>query len=126
MTIEEGLVAFVAANCPAAGGQLLPRIPKNPSFPLHTYQRISGPRDHSHSGPSGLANPRFQINTYARKLTQAKAAAEELRRAMDGYKGLMGAVDVQECFLATDRFDYDPVLLLWRYISDFRIRHREV
>lgn len=129
MIIEEGLVAYiptVTAVHALIVARFYPlRLPENPTYPAVTYQRISTPRIHAHTGPSHLAYPRFQLDCYATTYLGAKAVATAIRVALDGYKGLMGAVDVQECTVIDERDFYDPATRIWRISLDSIIGHQE-
>ncbi len=129
MIIEEALRTYVigvTAVSALIGSRFYPlRIPENPTYPAVTYQRISGPRIRSHTGPSNLAYPRFQLDCYGATYLSAKASATALRVALDGYKGLMGTVAVGSVLLMDDRDDYDPATRIWRVSLDFIIGHQE-
>lgn len=103
MTIEAGIYAYLIANSGVfalVGTRIYPQvIPQDAEMPAMAYQRISGPRDHSHSGPSGLVVARMQLTCMAASYDGAKALGEAVRAAMDGYSGTMGTVTVDACLL---------------------------
>lgn len=129
MIIEEGLSAYVTAVTAVQAlivARFYPlRLPENPTYPAATYQRISGPRVHSQTGPSQLAYPRFQLDCYASTYLGAKAVAGALRVALDGYKGLMGTVAVGSVLFMDDRDFYDPATRIWRVSMDIIVGHTE-
>lgn len=110
--IEDGLYAHLIAYAGLAaliGDRVYPlKAPQDAIYPLLNYQRISGPRVHSHNGPSGLAHPRFQLTAWASSLIEAKLVVAQARAAVDGFKGTMGDVDINGCFVVNEIDHYDP------------------
>lgn len=127
MTLEEGLVTFLKAFSPAiAGGRIHPlELPQGTALPAVTYQRISGPRVRTLSGPGGKARARIQLDGWANTYAEAKALATQLRQALDGYKGLMGTVQVDNVSLDTDWDRNDPEREIKGVGMDFEFSHVE-
>jgi hypothetical protein len=111
------------------------RAPQEVTAPYVIFQRISTIRDHSHSGPSGLANPRYQFDAYAATPEEADAISDQIRLALDGYTGtvtsgespaLFPDVWIQGIFAEDERdITFDDKAELHRTSSDFFIFHRE-
>lgn len=78
------------------GTRIYPQIlPQDPTFPAITYSQTSGVRDRViREGPSGRARPRITINCWGERYSQARALADAVRIALDGYRGIMGSTDV--------------------------------
>ena len=132
MTIETAITRHLTENAGLAGvlgGRVYPkRMPQNPTYPTIVYHRISGAREHSHDGSSGLAHPRFQLDLWAKTHIAAKDLAEKVRAALDGYKGVMGGVggvDVNGVFLEDDDDGYDDDLQVYWWRMDFTLWHSE-
>jgi hypothetical protein len=127
VAVEEDLVAFLEANtAELTSDRIWPnRRPQNASVPGVVYQRIDTPRAHAHSGPSGLAHPRFQFSCWGRTLAEAAGVAEQLRLAIDGYQGDMGDTYVCSALVANEIDDEDIDTGTWRRIVDVIIWHRE-
>lgn len=106
MTLEEGLVAYLAANEGVAalvGTRIYPLVvPQDAALPALAYQRISSPREHVHTGASGLVRARIQVTNVGGTYSAAKALAETVRVAMDGYSGAMGTVAVGAALLMNE------------------------
>jgi hypothetical protein len=65
-------------------------IPQDQSLPAAAYQRISGPRDHTHDGRSD-GRPRIQITLLGSTYAEAKSLATAVRASLDGRRrGLPG------------------------------------
>jgi hypothetical protein len=101
--------------------------PQNAATPFITYQRISGPRLRSLLGASGQANPRIQIDVYGASYASAKAVAEQVRLALDNFRGTVAGVVIRACSLESDRDLIDPDVdpPLHRVSHDFTIWHDE-
>lgn len=129
MTIESGLYRHLSAD---AGVSALvgTRIHKgiatqNQTRPYITLFPVSNPKLRSLTGPSGLANPRIQIDSWGDTYASAKSVAEAVRKALDGFRGLMGSVRVRGSILQTDRYLYDDGAKLHRFSADFTFWHDE-
>lgn len=100
-------------------------IPQSPTFPLIVYQRISGFRDQTLSGPSGKAHPRFQIEAWASTYTATKSLANAIREALDGETFVSGTVTIGSCLIQSERDAYEPDVKCHRTIMDFNLWHTE-
>lgn len=111
--IEEGLYSYLsgkAAISALVSTRVYPMlVPQGATYPAISYQKISGNHVRALSGSTaGLANPRIQINCWARTYSAAKSLAEQVRLAMDGYAGSMGSESVNACFLMDERDQFEP------------------
>jgi hypothetical protein len=108
MTVEEGLYAYLstfAGLTALVADRVYPqKKPQGNSFPQVSFFLVSEPRDHTLMGATGLPTARVQLDCWGLIYPDAKAVAEQVRLALDGYRGLMGAVTVQ-CARVTDRHD---------------------
>lgn len=121
MTIEQaletyliGVPAVAALIVDGAGSRLYPQaLPQDPVYPAVTYSVISNPVVESHGGNSALAHPRVQFDCWSTDYIQAKTVAREIRRALQGVKGIMGGaggvdvdgVDFEDGSAGRDLFD---------------------
>lgn len=114
-----GLVALV-------GDRVYPRRqPRDATFPLVLYTRVSTRRAMTQSGPDGLAEPRIQFDVWARDPDSADAVAEQIRLALHGFRGQMGDLEVGSVAIVGDIDDDDPATGLYRRILDAQIQHAE-
>lgn len=114
-----GLTALVA-------DRVYPRkMPRTPVFPLVLYTRVGTARAASHSGPDGLAEPRIQFDVWAQDPDSADAVAEQLRLALNGFRGQMGDVEVGSSMVVNEHDDDDPDTGLFRRVLDTQIQHAE-
>lgn len=100
-------------------------LPQGGAFPAVTQQRISTPREVSHSGPHGYTDFRQQINCWARGLDEAWTLAYQVRFLLDGYHGVAGGVTVGLIQITNDRGDYDTERTLDRASLDAVGNYRE-
>lgn len=129
MSLEAGLHAFLLAD-PAVAAlidtRLTPLIlPQDPAYPAATYQRISASRLRSVDGPAGRGKPRLQLDCWGATYAQAKALAAAAGRALDGYKGLMGSVQVDAVSLDNEQDVHEEEPEVYRVIQDYLISHQE-
>jgi len=127
--IEQGLVTFLLADAGLAA-LIADRLhddvlPQKPTVPALVWQRISTPREHSHSGSSHYATPRFQFSCWAKTRLGAIQLANTLRSALDAYQGTMGSELVYGSFSENELSGFDAETGLRRQIIDFRIDHKE-
>ena len=131
MSITTGIVAKITAASTTAAARIYPKVlPHDCTLPAVTYQRITTERVRSHTGPSGLAFARFQVNSWAATYAAAEALAIEIRTALDNGVGTWDSIDVQMCDLV-DEDDLEAVALEGTsrirhgIRQDYRIHHAE-
>lgn len=101
------------------------KIPQDPTYPLILFFKVTGMRDHHLQGPSGLAHPRFQVEAWATTYDAAKALANAIREALDGYAGTQGAVVIGSILMESERDTYEDAVSCHRIIMDFFAWHSE-
>lgn len=104
------------------------KLPQNPTLPAITFARVSGPRDYTHSGESGLAEGRVQFDCWATTYKGAKALAAALIAALSGYLGTSASVEVASVFVIGETDEYTPQEGDegdWRVSVDFWVRYYE-
>ena len=100
-------------------------LPQKVTYPAVRYSRVSGERLRSHSGASGLAMPRFQIDAWAETYDEAKAVAKQIRLALDNFSGTVATVKIHAAFLDSDRDLYDDKAEVFAVSADYTIAHQE-
>lgn len=129
MSIEAGLYAFITADptfqALASDRLYRLRMPPDPTWPNVVYFRVSGPRDRTVEGANGIARPRFQFDCRAETAAEADALAAVVRRRIEDYRGMMGAVRVRNVAVIDQGDDYDPESSVYRVILDAIITHEE-
>jgi hypothetical protein len=120
-----GLTALIGTRVFEGG------IPQGETLPCVTYNRISTPRYNTHdtSGATGLASPRFQFDAWAATYTSARAISDQIRSALNGYKGAVtvgtGSITIQAALVEDERVNHSPDTGLKCLSSDYFVWHEE-
>lgn len=123
--IEKGLLTLLKSTLtPTASSIYAQFLPQDSSFPAITFSKVSGPREYCHDGQI-YAEPRMQIDCWAKGYLEAKTLAENVRVALSGYTGTFDSKKVMACFLVNETDIYDPDTQLHRVILDFRFAIKE-
>lgn len=105
LSSDAGITAITSRIYPLAAKQ-------GASVPYVVYSQTGNRHVHHFGGAAGLAAPRFQISCWDDDYIGARALAEQVRDAMDGYRGTMGGggntANVRGCFLEFDIDVYEP------------------
>lgn len=105
----EDLFTFLSDSGTSAGNRVFPaRIPQGQTLPAITYRLVSNPGEPTHSGPSSLRHPRFQLDCWGNTYLEAAGLAEQVVGLLDGYRGLMGGTQVHAGLLEDARDNDDP------------------
>lgn len=98
-----------------------PGIPGD--LPAITYFRVSTTRTLTNSGPHPYQAPRVQLNCFGRTPDQASALGDAVIKALQGFRGDMGGVEVLlvENVLDFDDFENQPEY--YRRVLDFVFHH---
>lgn len=111
-TLEEGLVAHLMGDSGVTASistRLYPLVvPQDVTLPAAAYQRISGPREHAHDGPTGLARARIQFTFVGATYAEAKDAATAFRQSLDGHHRGLPGVQRAVISLVDDQDDWAP------------------
>lgn len=130
-TLDKALFTLLTEDPSVAGivGAAVypPPAAQNPTYPLVTYQQISGPRSYTHDGPDGMARARYQIDAWAKTSTEARELAEAVRVALSGYRGTVPGTDVKidSAFLENEESLFEPDTALHRKTQDYQITFQE-
>lgn len=71
--------------------------PSTRDKPFVIYSQISGPRDQTFDGPSGLATIHIQLNSFAATYLEARTIADVIRRKLDGFEGTVSLTGGGSC-----------------------------
>ena len=66
------------------------KLPQNVTYPALSYNQVSGVRIYDLCGPTGRAKPRISINSWGESYADARALADAVRRAIQGFRGTLG------------------------------------
>jgi hypothetical protein len=125
-SIDTALFTRLSGNVALAGTRIYPPpIPQNATYPLVTYQQISGVRDYVYSNQSGLVRARFQMDSYAETAMGARALAEQVRLCLSIYRGTSDTIVIDLIQIINEQRVYDEDVGLHRLIHDYQIDYRE-
>lgn len=79
------------------------RAEQNDGSPRITVMQVDGAHQHHMTAATGKVIGRFQFDCHADKPIAAASVAEQLRLALDGYRGSMGDAFVSMCHLVDER-----------------------
>lgn len=105
-------------------------LPQNPTLPALVYQRIDERRENAMGADPGVVRARVQVSAWAQTYTAARGAAEEVRKALQRYRGTPSGsgTEILDAFVEDVR-DMDPELvdgiLLQRVDVDVEAIYRE-
>lgn len=132
MLIEQAILNELAgtAGLTAIVGQRIyyVKAPQDVTVPYVVLFKVSGVREHSHDGASGLGNPRFQVSCFAETYYQAKQIAQQVQSALQGFSGTMGGeggTPVGASFYANEMDIYEEATKLYHVALDFMLWHSE-
>lgn len=129
--IQGDLVAYVAANSTVvskAGGRAYwLTAPQDSAALSHVVlTQVSGERDLTHGGESGILEMRLQVDCVAPSFADAAAMREALCAAINGYKGTMGSSTILVIEHAGDSPDqYEDGAALYMASSDFMVSYQK-
>lgn len=122
MTIEQALQEKLTVDAELLEERIYAvKLPQDVLFPAARYARISGPRDYTHSGPSGLVSARFQIDVFAENYEVCRNAFDEIKNNLSGFKGEI----IKHASLDDDKDDFESETGLYRVQSDFIILYED-
>ena len=120
--------AGVTALVGSSPSRIFPEVAsQDVALPYIVYRRIAGPRWHSLAGATGVAQPVYQIDCYHSAKDSAKALADQVRIALNGFRGTVGSEVVKGSTMLDDRDIYETTTdpRLHRVSMDFRLTHDE-
>lgn len=132
MSTEADLRAFLLADSDistAVGGvRIYPlAIPQGGTVPAIVYQRVGTKRTLAHDGPTGLAEPDFQLSVWANTPTAAWDLADLVRELIHGHTGDMDGTAVGVAEVVNDYHDIEEAdnISRFRVLLFVRIHHLE-
>ena len=123
--IEQALRRWLLDNTTLAGNRVRPTFrPQSETDPSLTYSRITGPRDNTHDGPSGLASGIFQVDCWAQDYLVTKQLRDEVI-LIGGYKGTLEGTFISGVFVEGESDNYDQDTGWFQIAIDLKILYKE-
>jgi len=127
--VEEALVTrltSVAALTALVGSRISPlRAPENEPVPYVVYQRIAGTREQAFGADPGLTRARFQVSAWDASYSGVKAVQDQLRLALERWRGTVSGVEVLDTFIESDLDDHEPEPERYGSMLDITVIYRE-
>lgn len=101
------------------------QLPQKPTLPAVSYFTLANDRLYRHGGPSGDAEPVFQIDIWADTYALARSVAEQVRLAMNAFTGTVSGVWVHHAKCVGERDLYEDETRIQHIAIDFEVAHRE-
>ena len=109
-TIEEAIVTKVLATSAitaligsGSAARIYPLvIPQTAALPALAYQKISSPKEQSHSGSSHLCRSRFQFTCVATDYAAVKSLATAVKNCWNSFRGTVSSVRIDGCAIDND------------------------
>lgn len=129
--MEESLAAYLLASAGLAA-LVAARIywvrnPQAGANPHVLLTRISGVRDTTFKGASGIVESRVQADCYGLTYASAKGVARAVEARLSGVKATQGSTIFDGCFLVGERDTFEDAATpdkLFRTSLDFMIWHK--
>lgn len=102
------------------------RISEKPMLPAIAYNQIAGDEPISHSGRTGLVRRHMQLDVWAGNDDDIERLANQLRRLLNGFRGVMGGSEVASVEYAGEHDLADPNPRFFRRAIDFYFTEREM
>ena len=100
-------------------------LPQNPTYPLILYMHISGAIDNHMTSDSGMANPRYQIESWAETYAASVTLSTAVREALNHFTGTVGTLRIGSCVIVDERNQFDTEIPIYRIMQDYKIWHDE-
>jgi len=101
--VEEGLTQKLLNESGVfdeVGNSIFPEIaPHGTAAPYIVMSKVSGTHEHVLGGTAGLVFNRIQLDMWSDTIRGSRIIADEVRKAIDGYSGVMGNPFAQHCIM---------------------------
>lgn len=101
------------------------KLPTAAKLPSITFFKVSAPRDQTQEGPSGLVSARFQVCSWGTNYTDSKRLSEQVRFALDGYRGELNGCRIDGVELMNEMDGNEAEPNIFQTIMDFRVKYSE-
>jgi hypothetical protein len=129
MTLTTAVVTRLrteAATAALLGSRIYPLVlPQAPMLPALAYTRISQGEQFTSNGPSGLRRVRIQLDCYAETYDAARALADAVRNALNGWRDLSLGVQVAKLAPDSEQDLHEDEVGSYRVTMDFLVHGEE-
>lgn len=101
-------------------------LPQKPVYPCLRYQEVDGQRESAMGSDLGQVSATLQVDAYAATYAGSRALAEQVRLALQRFRGTVASVEIEDVFVSSGPNDfYEDQVKAYRTQMDFLIWHRE-
>lgn len=126
MSLHGGIYARLVAQVSGVSGRVYRRpMPQTVTLPACEYFVVSNLRRQSLEGTETPAVARVQVNSWADTHSAAQAVADQVRGALDGWKGTSDSTTFDWCRIENELDDYEPDTEEHAVVQDFFVSYRE-
>ncbi len=131
--MEKALIGFMLTDTALAalvGNRIdWQKRPQGDALPSISLQRVSGGRDYSMQGATGLVQSRVQIDCWGETYVSTLDVARAVRDLLSGIRRNIGNLQLQGAFIDSERHDFEKegnaAEGFHRISMDFQIWHSE-
>lgn len=128
---RSALLAYLIADTALKGqiganGLYAGLAPQNVATPYVLYNFIGGMPDKTHDGNVELETRRIQFDVYADTTMICEQVADNLKRLLDCFKGIIGSVRIGSSFRMNEIDYYIDLPAVKRKLLDYKITFSEV
>lgn len=126
--IDQDLITFLRSTVTSAEQRVHSSLlPQETSYPAVAVTRTSGSVDRGLGGEVIMGRGTFRIDVYGRNFDSMFEVSEQIRAALDGYRGLMLSTSIMNCQLrdVSDFSEEDGDRKLRHLVHDFSIVYSE-
>jgi Protein of unknown function (DUF3168) len=124
VTIEDATFQFLASQPNVTA--IVPKsriyryvVPQNSLYPAITIVRVDTVRDLAQDGSTRVAESRMQLGCFSMvNDAESRRVADEIRMAVDGYRGIWGTVKILRAHIETDIGGYDAISRTFQTMVD--------
>jgi hypothetical protein len=95
------------------GGRCYPNVlPQGVLYPAVRYARISTPRSEFRTldGKANYQSPRFQLDAYALKHSDALKLGQAIYQHLEGFKGTVNGLRIDFCSIDDEAGEFEPAV----------------
>lgn len=120
MSLHGALATRLSGQVSSVSGRAYrQKLPQNPTYPALTFRVIGDNPTHTMSHVATVSDALVEVIAWAATHSQAKATAEEVRTALDGWDGTEDGTTVQHAILNDGDDLYDDDLGVHGVAQDF-------
>ena len=99
------------------------RLPQESSLPAVSIFNLDKTPVHALQTDAGLKRAFYQVSVYAKKFSEAKAVAKQIRACLQDYSGTVAAVVIQKIIFVRQGDSFDDTTETYHIPSDVEIWH---